>query len=65
MVVIRQQGVDPRGGPGRGHQAVRPQPLVVVDLGQVVPTAVGEKHDDDCLVAAVLRPGETKAWTGC
>ena len=40
---------------GRRHQAVGPHPLVVVDLGQVAPAAVGQEHDDDRVLAAVGR----------
>ena len=38
-----------------GQQAVHPHPLVVVDLGQVVPAAVRQEDDDDRLVAARRR----------
>ncbi len=54
VVAVGQEGVDPRRGPGRRHQAVRAHPLVVVELGEVAPPAVGEEHHDDRLVAAVL-----------
>ena len=42
-------------GAGRREQAVRPHPLVVVELGQVAPAAVGQEDDDDRVAAAVGR----------
>ena len=54
----REQVADADDGPGRRQQAVRAHPLVVVDLGEVVPAAVGEQDDDHRLARRpACRPG--------
>ncbi len=47
VVTVAEQVLDADDGAGRREQAVGPHPLVVVDLGQVAPAAVGEEDDDD------------------
>ena len=41
VVALLEQLADPRHGAGRRQQAVGPHPLVVVELREVVPAAVG------------------------
>ena len=47
VVPVGEQFVDPGRGAGRGEEPVHAHPLVVVDLREVAPAAVGEQHDDD------------------
>ena len=47
VVAVVEQVGDADDGAGRGQQAVGAHPLVVVDLREVAPAAVGQEHDDD------------------
>ena len=62
VVAVGEQVVDADDGAGRREEAVGPHPLVVVDLGQVAPAAVGQQHDDD-RVAAAVGAGSARATT--
>ena len=55
VVAVVEQVLHPDDRAGRREQAVGAHPLVVVDLRQVAPAAVGEEDDDDGVRAALGR----------